>query len=300
MDIDDAATGETGVELDPTYREAFEFLQSETRVDIMLALAEQFRSALPDEPPTLSFSELRKRVGVRDSGRFNYHLGQLESTLVEQTDDEYVLTTAGMQAVSTLVAGAFASGEERGPTPIGEECSTCGDQLLAHYHSGSLELVCDSGEDHGVSNLVPPGAALDRSMSELVEVLRVTSYHGLGQTVQGVCPLCRGSFEWTVHFDAMDSKPGYVGKCMRCAAVYSATPGMLTLYDSGVVAFFDRHGVDVHDSHLWRVGEVDDENVTVVSEDPTRVAVIQRADDDAFRVVLDGAGQVVETERLDG
>ncbi len=293
----------TTVDLAPSYREAFEFLDSETRVDILLVLAADLRSTVPDGTPGLSFSELRKRVGVRDSGRFNYHLGQLEGTLVEQSDEEYRLTVAGMQAVSTLVAGAFASGETREPTAVEHDCPTCGDSLVAHYDSGSLAMVCDTDESHvSVSNFVPPGAAEDRTVEELVDVLRITSYHELGQTVQGVCPMCRGAFEWTARpdVDTEDISVPCVGTCERCAGVYTATPGMLALYDPSVDAFFHDHGVDVRRSHVWRLGDVDDEDVTVVSEAPLRVAVTLRAGDDALRVVLDEHATVVETERRDG
>ncbi|MFW6152937.1 MAG: winged helix-turn-helix domain-containing protein [Halobacteriota archaeon] len=51
--------------------------------------------------PTLRFSELTRRVGVRDSGRFNYHLSRLRGSVVERTDEGYRLTDRG-----ELVAGA--------------------------------------------------------------------------------------------------------------------------------------------------------------------------------------------------
>lgn len=303
--MDDPTDEHTAVDLAPSYREAFEFLQSETRVDILLVLAEEMRSTAIEDTPGLSFSVLRKRVGVRDSGRFNYHLNQLEGTLVERMDDVYRLTVAGMQAVSTLVAGAFASGAERGPTPVDHHCPTCGDRLVARYHSGSLVLSCDADEDHvSISNLVPPGAAEGRSLEDLVEVLRVTSYHELGQSLQGVCPQCRGQFDWTTRTDVRESpngtETGCVGQCERCPVAYTASPGMLALYDPTVDEFFRDHGIEVRESHLWRLGDVDGDQIAVVSEDPKRVAVTLRADHDAVRAVLDGHCRVVETERLDG
>jgi len=288
------------VDLAPSYRDAFEFLQSETRVDILLVLAENQRSTVPDGHPGLSFSELRKRVGVRDSGRFNYHLGQLEGPLVEQTDGGYTLTVAGMQAVSTLVAGAFASGESREPTPVEQRCPTCGDRLVATYDTGTLQLTCETDAEHlDVGNFVPPGAAEGRSVEELVEMLRVTSYHDLGQTLEGVCPQCRGAFEWTLRTDVdTEEHPAVcVGRCERCAAVYSAEPGMLALFDSTVDAFFYDHGVDVRTRHVWRLGDVDGDDTAVVSESPLRVAVTLRTDGDALRVVLDDDARVVETDR---
>lgn len=50
----------------------------------------------------LRFSTLRRRVGVRDSGRFNYLLGRLRGQLVERHDERYVLTERRRHAAATL------------------------------------------------------------------------------------------------------------------------------------------------------------------------------------------------------
>lgn len=52
-----------------TPEEAFAVLGNEIRVDILRALWEA------GEP--LAYSELQERIGVCDSGRFNYHLRKL-------------------------------------------------------------------------------------------------------------------------------------------------------------------------------------------------------------------------------
>lgn len=57
----------------------------------------------------LSFATLRRRSGVSDSGRFNYHLSQLTDELVRKHDDTYVLTPIGQRLVRAL---------ERPPTHV--------------------------------------------------------------------------------------------------------------------------------------------------------------------------------------
>jgi DNA-binding transcriptional ArsR family regulator len=52
----------------------------------------------------LRFSTLRSRVGVTDSGRFNYHLNRLRETLVRKVDGRYVLTDVGCRVAATLDA----------------------------------------------------------------------------------------------------------------------------------------------------------------------------------------------------
>ena len=81
----------------------FGLLSDETRVRIVgeLYVVHQHR---PNDP-TLSFSALVDRVGVTDTGRFNYHLGRLRGTLVEKRENGYALTPAGTRLGSLLVDG---------------------------------------------------------------------------------------------------------------------------------------------------------------------------------------------------
>lgn len=75
--------------------ETFELLSDETRVRVVQALDET-------GPGGLRFSELRNRVGVRDGGRFNYHLTKLRGRLVEKSGETYVLTPAGEDVAAIL------------------------------------------------------------------------------------------------------------------------------------------------------------------------------------------------------
>lgn len=79
----------------PAAVETFTLLSDETRVRILVALSEA------SECP-LRFSELRSRVGVADSGQFNYHLDRLRGRLVVKTEDGYALTETG-RAVARLL-----------------------------------------------------------------------------------------------------------------------------------------------------------------------------------------------------
>jgi len=72
----------------------FGLLGDETRVRIVRALA--------DAADGLRFSELQSRVGVRDPGRFNYHLEKLRGRLVEKSGETYVLTPAGADVADLL------------------------------------------------------------------------------------------------------------------------------------------------------------------------------------------------------
>lgn len=93
----------------PDLATVFDLLSDETRIRIVRALA---ADAAGDGEPGLSFTALRTRVGTRDEGRFNYHLGRLRGELVEKADRGYVLTRAG-EAVGALVVDGSAPADGR-------------------------------------------------------------------------------------------------------------------------------------------------------------------------------------------
>ncbi|MFB6118056.1 ArsR family transcriptional regulator [Halosegnis sp.] len=100
-------------------------LTHEIRVDVLRALAEA------DEP--LSYTRLRERVGVRDSGRFNYHLTQLCDHYVRETAAGYTLNHRGSRLV--VVAGDGPQ-VERTDESAGL-CPVCGEpdcERLVHVH----------------------------------------------------------------------------------------------------------------------------------------------------------------------
>lgn len=72
----------------------------------------------------LSFTELRERVGVADSGRFNSHLTELCGRFVRETPAGYELGYAGAAVVDA------AAGDVR---PVGDDdadggpCPVCGE-----------------------------------------------------------------------------------------------------------------------------------------------------------------------------
>jgi hypothetical protein len=80
--------------------EAFAVLGNETRLAILLALEGA------DDP--LAYSELKRAVGVYDSGRFNYHLDKLLGHFIDGTGNGYRLRDVGRRAAQAVVAETFA------------------------------------------------------------------------------------------------------------------------------------------------------------------------------------------------
>ena len=79
---------------------AFMTLSHDLRLEILLALWDA-----PDF--SLSFSELRKAVGERDSGSFTYHLSELQGHFVAETDIGYELQYHGHRVLDAIQSGVF-------------------------------------------------------------------------------------------------------------------------------------------------------------------------------------------------
>jgi hypothetical protein len=108
--------------------DALSALGDETRLAILRALAEA--------DGALSFSELRRRVGVRDTGRFNYHLAKLREHFVRESEAGYELGPAGTRVIAAAGAPVGADGTD--PDAVaGEDCPVCGESdcdRLIHVH----------------------------------------------------------------------------------------------------------------------------------------------------------------------
>lgn len=116
----------------------------------------------PDEP--VAVSELRKRVGERDSGKFNYHLGKLAGQFVRRTDDGYQLTIAGHRIVGAILAGTYTTDATLSPVEVDSPCPLCGGRLVAEYADEQARVHCTDCEEWAnvvanatVQNMVPEG-----------------------------------------------------------------------------------------------------------------------------------------------
>ncbi|WP_135826007.1 winged helix-turn-helix domain-containing protein [Halorussus ruber] len=114
--------------------DALEVLGNEIRVSILRELAEA------DGP--LSFTELRERSGVRDTGKFNYHLKKLCSYFVREAEGGYELGHAGSRVIAAADPQMMSNAEGRdaetdGGEPETETCPVCGEkdcEKLFHVH----------------------------------------------------------------------------------------------------------------------------------------------------------------------
>ena len=188
--------------------EAFAVLGDETRLAVLLALWEAYDPGSPDEG--VPFSELRERVGVRDSGRFNYHLDRLEGRFVRRTGEGYALRRSGQQLVRTVVAGTGIEEPTLEPTEIDADCPFCGAPLAVTHEDEWLYKVCTEcpgayeGDDGGPDGYLagaalPPAGLTGRSPEEAWAAALTRAYQDTKTLVEGVCDQCSGPVDRSLH-----------------------------------------------------------------------------------------------------
>ncbi len=124
----------------PAATEPLKLVSNETRMAILLPLWEHVEPF--EEANGLSFSALRERVGMRDSGQFSHHLEKLVGSLVEETDAGCELRDRGLRLVQTVIGGAATENTHLDPTPIDITCGLCGGDVEVSYDEGWVFSAC--------------------------------------------------------------------------------------------------------------------------------------------------------------
>lgn len=305
---------ETGVAaLSPD--DAFALLGNETRIGILQTLAEA------DDP--LSFSDLHDRVGMRDSGQFNYHLDKLRGHFVHQTSEGYDLRRAGNRVIQAVLSGAITEAPVLEPTEIDGQCAYCGASTVVSFREGHLSHYCtecsgtygespvdpDPPEDREPEELgflgkmaLPPAGIQERTPMEVYETASVRGTLDLLAIGRDVCPRCSAPIEQSVQFcEDHDTTERVCDRCGRRHAVLCRTScrnctydnyaplALLCLADPDVLAFLTTHGIDplVDWAGIDRTEEV-------ANADPFEARFTYAVDDDALTVILDDAASVVD------
>ena len=285
--------------LDPA--DAFALVGNETRLAILAALW-----AADEEP--VSFSDLRRAVGMRDSAQFNYHLQQLTGHFVTRVEDGsesgasggssdgrsdggYAFKHAGEKIVRSVIAGSFTEDPSIDPFPVEGSCYACEGPLEASYEDEQFAIDCtDCGRGHG-EYAFPPGGLKDRTREEVAAAFdhRVRHLHCLA--ADGVCPECNGRMETTVvegGHCCLGVEIRVDHACVQCDHTLCSTVGLRLLEHSDVVSFHRERGVSLDDRPYWTFPWcVSDEYTRVVERDPLRLEVRIPLAGDELRATMD-------------
>jgi hypothetical protein len=277
-------------------------LSHDLRLEILLALwkASEF---------SLSFSELRKSVGERDSGSFNCHLSELEGHFVAATDDGYELQYPGHRVLDAIQSGVFHDQAAIGPVWLEETCRQCGGGLHFEYGTDYIGRVhCPDCGNRTLEWPFDPGGTADRDPAAVAAAFDRRTRLIWACVLDGVCPFCAGRVdrEFAPHPGEQGSCVGVIEQldrydeyfahdhsaivsvdCDRCS-FYSFIPtGVVLLTRPKVTGMLYDAGLDVRDTPLWDLGfVVDADAITLRSTDPGRVEVAIPDSDAALRAVV--------------
>ncbi|WP_276274126.1 winged helix-turn-helix domain-containing protein [Haloarcula litorea] len=268
---------------------AFKVLSHDLRLEILLALwdARDYR---------LSFSELRKAVGERDSGSFNYHLEQLQDHFVTKTERGYELQYPGHRVLDAIQSGVFHKETSIGPVSLDEACGECGGTLTFEYDTDCIARIrCTDCSNRILEWPFDPGGTADREPDAIVAAFDRRTRDIWACALDGICPFCAGrvereltrsvqeqgacvgvveQFERYDEYFASDHPAITSVNCNRCS-FYSFVPvGVVLLNDTMVAIRLRDAGLDVEATPMWGLGFIVDAAALTIDEtDPIRIEV---------------------------
>lgn len=262
-------------------------LANETRAAILRELAEHLNEV--GGPP--SFSTLRERVGVADSGQFNYHLGQLEGTFIDAVPDGYRLTPFGARVVGLLFAGILEGGT-RGPVEYPVECRWCGGSQTTELQGGVIEVRCEN--EHTETHFLPPGVVANRDLVAATDIAWRLTLQSLELAVDSICPVCGGEVERELR--RADGDLNFWADCNTCPVTLMADPALIVLSHPAVRGFLWEREVELED-RPWALDWCRPGKARQTATDPLRVVVDVTAGGDTLTVTLDETATVVSVSK---
>lgn len=297
--------------------EAFSILGNGTRIGILRAIWEA-----PDD--RVPFTELRRQLGVDDSGKFNYHVGRLADHFIRQTDGGYELRYAGEQVVRAVLAGTFIEDPSLDPTVIDSQCPYCGSQVEMRYREERITVRCtrcpgavgDGSEfppGTFMSYAFPPAGFENRALEEVLEAAHTLYDAKITPMMEGVCPECGGRTAVSIDVCEDHDADGVCDRCgsrhriwseyacEHCRYTRRCMVWFRVLTHPAVVAFYYEH-TDLDETvpfakFTWRNAQyVMDITEEVVSEDPLRIRVTIPVADATLHVTVNGDLEIVAIE----
>lgn len=284
----------------PSLEDTFALVANETRVAILQTLWDQYTSDPHPEPKPVPFSTLRDDVGVRDPGRFHYHLDELVPQFVSRHEEGYTLTHAGGQIVGAGISGVYTDTETEFTADDVGTCANCEATLELRYERGHTIVDCgECGASYMMS--VPPILVEKHPTESDPTLLGTFTMAKLRQTIRGFCFLCDGPIESHVSDETLaedaESRDSVkvVHQCTACGAPHITDATTVVLDHPAVVSVLAEAGIDYREIPSWGPG-ADVESVEKLSNrDSVRVTVTITVSNESVTLELDENLTVIET-----
>jgi DNA-binding transcriptional ArsR family regulator len=297
---------------------AFSILGNETRLAILYELWEsQGRYDSGSYASSrVTFSELRERVGMRDSGQFSYHLEQLVGEFVQKGDAGYTITGAGSEIIRAVVGTVGVENPAPNPVAVPNSCWICNGTTELRYDDGKVFHCCTECSGFWYQHeSQPPGllsyadttrsAFAGRDLVEVADAVRTRQKTKQECFIQGVCSTCLGvvarslvicddhdpegvcddcgtRFEAYLHLECVVCKHWISGPVNYLMRLHPAVSSMYI--ERGVPFTYEPETMMMRPAGLWPVGEL---TQSVVSVDPPAVRVTLTYEGGELSYVID-------------
>ncbi len=275
----------------------FGLLANELRIDILRTLWAQ-------HPESLSFSDLRSSVDIRDSGKFNYHLDVLVPKFVRKSDGEYLLTHAGRQVIGAAVSRTLTDADDVivEDVPAGE-CMFCNGSLMARYENGVVTVDCAACDDLITRMPIPPNTVANIDAEALPEVFSKHLLTVTHQLSRGFCKLCYGQVDASLTVFSSVESVTYCSpldvqfECRECGDQTHLNAGGVVMDHPAVMSLLFDAGIDLRRIYIWELTSLLDPEVTTVSEDPLQLHLTIHLNGETLDLTLDDTATVIAYDR---
>ncbi|MFC6964510.1 DUF7351 domain-containing protein [Halocatena marina] len=266
---------------------------NERRIAILYELQQAYRH----DESSLPYATLKRRVGIRDSGNFNYHLQQLVGRFVFEADDGYALTYAGRKIVSALSAGIFTerAGKRRLDAP--GTCYACGEAaLVARYEQERLYITCQACGEEVFHAPFPPAPVAQRD--DRLHAFEVWSRRWNALAATGTCPECGSEMNTTLTTQTPMTSIGNVSHrflytCTNCWARVYLPVGCAVRDHPSVIGFHASHNAELDTQPLWNLSWALSCEYTTFDSDHSCVHLRIPIETDELHLSVDDGGTIV-------
>ncbi|WP_435155675.1 ArsR/SmtB family transcription factor [Haladaptatus sp. DFWS20] len=269
-------------ERDVSPEKTFSLLGNDTRIGIIQALWKA------DEP--LSFSELYDRVGLSDSGQFNYHLNKLVGLFVRQKDGKYELPFAGFRVIGAILSGTYTQRAEPATYELDLPCIKCETRLEAEYDEEMVTVRCPTCNEQRSAFGFPPGAFEGRDVDELPQTFERWLRNVFSMMTDGICLNCSGrtvgSLVTESEYFEQEAEIGVEFVCERCNDHAFGSVGSYILQHPAVVAFHYERGIDLCEQSAWELEWLIDNDSRILSDEPLLVEHTVELDGDELTLTV--------------
>lgn len=292
--------------------DVYGLLGDEIRIEILMAMARarhrHERESLGGDLPGLSFSDIYDEVGVDNTSKLSYHLGELDGTFLQKTEDGYTFTHAGDQLVRTILAGNYEPPPEFEPTDVEGTCPYCGEESLrSTLGNAAFFVTCTACDRPIVGYGITAAQVRSHEADELIDSVAVTMGSAYSQVRSGVCPWCSGRLA-TELLDEDDLElPAQVSvlvqdRCEHCLRQYNAPLPYRAAYHPASIGFHWDHGIDITATGMWEMHHYNRTGQWTAdrNDGSATYRVVLRQDREALRLFLDDGATVTRTERVRG